>query len=496
MIKGKIWKYADPETQQWIGPYNRGELDELYQKGIIDQWTWLIDEKHHPRLENRAEPQIQYNFLNRVNVNFNVEVGQFIEKRKADRHTILSGRNNSGKTIFLKNLYLELGSAGYLVGCNRFYHVDTLGTTSQDMDQTEGYYQNFVSSLYRDKRNEEKNTIDLSRLITSLSDNKRNMLFSLCEEILGYSFSLLRVDPKNSFSPFYIDVDGENISVSSTGTRLLLTILGTIVNDSFQFVLIDEPELGLSPDIQVMLSKAFYDRELRNKYFPHIKHLYIATHSHLFLDREILSNNFIVERKEQMISIENVDSIGAFHRLQFKMLGNDFESIFLPSAIIIVEGESDVTFLKKIFELHIPQKKVTIVSAYGEGEITRKLHILGEAFGGIHKSPYRNRIFIVIDEKYSLRPERIEKMGLPNENIIIWSKNGIEYYYPKGILASLFSCSEIDVDNINLEKDPISFNDISFSKKKLSILVSGQIHSGTKISQELMNYVDKIKKQI
>jgi len=52
--------------------------------------------------------------------------------------------------------------------------------------------------------------------------------------------------------------------------------------------------------------------------------------------------------------VEQVNSIAQFHSLQFGMLGNEFDSIFWPSALLIVEGESDITFLARVLAIHIP----------------------------------------------------------------------------------------------------------------------------------------------
>jgi hypothetical protein len=45
----------------------------------------------------------------------------------------------------------------------------------------------------------------------------------------------------------YIDVAGQNLSVGSTGIRLLVTVLGLCMDEVFHTILIDEPELGLGP---------------------------------------------------------------------------------------------------------------------------------------------------------------------------------------------------------------------------------------------------------
>jgi predicted ATPase len=131
-------------------------------------------------------------------------------------------------------------------------------------------------------------------------------------------------------------MDGENLRNSSSGTRLLLTLLGILLDKRFTTVLIDEPELGLSPHIQTALARFMYDPDLRQRYCPHLQQVYIATHSHLFLHRAVISNNFAVTKTGSTVSIKPAQSVADLHQLQFKLLGNELESVFLPSAILIV----------------------------------------------------------------------------------------------------------------------------------------------------------------
>jgi predicted ATP-dependent endonuclease of OLD family len=163
-------------------------------------------------------------------------------------------------------------------------------------------------------------------------------------------------------------MDGENLRYGSSGTRLLLTLLGILLDERFTTVLIDEPELGLSPHIQTALARFMYKPDLQQQYCPHLHQVYVATHSHLFLDRAAFSNNFAVTKTGSVVSIKPVQSVADLHQLQFKLLGNELESIFLPSAIVIVEGASDVTFMTKVVQLHIPERKVAIVRGGGMAE--------------------------------------------------------------------------------------------------------------------------------
>nr|MCH1923124.1 hypothetical protein [Shewanella ferrihydritica] len=77
----------------------------------------------------------------------------------------------------------------------------------------------------------------------------------------------------------------------------------------------------------------------------------------------VFSNNFVLTKAGKVISVNPVQSVGDFPQLPFHMLGNDLESIFLPSALVIVEGPSDVIFMSKMVQLPVPDYKVAIVRA-------------------------------------------------------------------------------------------------------------------------------------
>ena len=138
------------------------------------------------------------------------------------------------------------------------------------------------------------------------------------------------------------------------------------------------------------------------------------------------------------VSVNQLNSIADLHRLQFSMLGNQLESIYLPSAITLVEGQSDVAFLAKVVQLRIPDRKVAIVPAKGDGEVQNKLNVLREAFGDLSASPYRDRLFVVLDQKHSLKKSRGERQGVQGDNMVVWSENGIEYLYPEELIAIAF----------------------------------------------------------
>lgn len=492
----KEYVYLDETTGEWIkSPVSRDRLDMLFTEGRINSHTYVINVRtaRQPEHQMGAPNYILYSQLSSNDIMFDPGPEAFLVLRAGSQTTIFSGPNNSGKTFFLKHLYSFIGHNGYLVACNRFSHIDVLNSRERQESEHIHRYNNFIQTFESAHMNTENNDLSLDQILTGLNDRQRAKLFSTAGDLLGNKFEMVRTDPGNSFSPFFVSMDGENLRYGSSGTRLLISLLGILLDERFSTILMDEPEIGLSPRIQSRLAHFLYDAAQRADFCPHIEHLYVATHSHIFLDRNNYSNNFVVTKEGTQISARPIESISHFHQLQFNMLGNELESLFLPSAIVIVEGESDVIFFNKVLELHLPDKRVAMVCAHGEGEILRKLNFFKEAFGDVASGIYRSRLFVVLDKQISTSLDRIANQGVLPVNIVTLSENGIEYYYPKKLLASTFRCDEDEVSNIRLELDTIEYNGIRHSKKELANLMAGELTIAHQLEQDVQIFIEKLK---
>lgn len=410
----------------------------------------------------------------------------FGQSRAQEKYTVLAGPNNSGKSLTLRWLKSTLGHTAYFVGTNRFYHVYHLSTGLRQANELEQFENNFSNQFNDESHNHEQNVFDLGRILQGLRDTRRNQLFELCGELIGSKFSLKLVEPDNDLSPRYIDMDGQNLSVGSTGTRLLMTILGLCMDDRFSTILIDEPELGLSPRVQQSLSNFLQDQKQREKYFPHLERIFVASHSSLFLSRADIASNFIVTKEDRRISLSPIQTIQDFHRLQFNLLGNSLESMFFPSAIVVVEGKTDFLYLDRVIGLRMAGRRITVIA--GNGDVKQRVHSLKEIFGDFERNPFRGRIFVVLDSVHQkgLQDELV-RMGIPSEQVIVWPKNGIEYCYPQAILENIFSASSTQVEQLKIDVDIISLNGITKTKTELAKEVIRQLSVDTAYPSELEN---------
>lgn len=421
----------------------------------------------------------------RGGLQFEPALEEFAKERAGTHLTVLSGGNNSGKSLVLKWLKSTMGKTSYMIGTNRFYHVYhfTSGLrAANELDQFENQFQsNFSSEEY----NYEQNYFDLNKIIIGLSDSQREQLFTLCGSLIGCQFALKRVQPDNELSVRYIDVDGQNLSVASTGTRLLMTILGICMDDRFKTLLIDEPELGLSPKVQRALASFLQDNEERQKHFPHLKQVILATHSQLFLNARDLSANYVVSKDEKLIRLTRVGNISDFHRLQFNLLGNSLEGLFLPSAVLYVEGETDQQYLERLIASHLPERNVVVVRTGGDPK--KKLAAFRESLGGLQRNPLKSRLFVVLDSTYSRGlPDELAAMGIEPGNVVVWARNGIEYLYPSSIVAAVYGCTERQVEDLTIQGDLVSLNGISLKKAELCAEVLRRYQADTQLPGELV----------
>ncbi len=417
-------------------------------------------------------------------VEFSPPIEDFREQRATKPVTILAGPNNMGKSLLMKWLKARTGATAYFLAVNRFYHVHQFSTGLRDPLQGYNLNRQFVQTFWQEQQNTEQNLIDLNQIVIGLNNDNRDRLLRICGEMLGCSLALKSIDPSNDLSPRYIEMDGQNVALGSTGTRLLLTLLGICMDDRFSTVLIDEPELGLSPNVQRRLAALLLDKDVRKTELPHLERVIIASHSHLFLDRNDFTNNFIVSKSGMSVSIQAVASIPMFHRLQFNLLGNTLEAMFLPSLIIVTEGPTDLAYLDRLLAIRYPSMRVAVMQS--EGNVKAKVHSLRGAMGELEKSAYADRLLIVLDQMHQFAlSDELVRLGVRRENIIVWKGNGIEYCYPRDILREVFASNDEQLGEIAITGDIVELNGISRRKMELSAEVLKRLAVDSELPAEL-----------
>lgn len=396
----------------------------------------------------------RYTFDSRPQTIFSEEAQRFMQDASSRPYSVLCGRNNGGKSFLLKTLAQKLGEAASYLGPARYQNFVTLNAytpSRRGRSRRTERYQQFRNQWKNEQQNIDNSPLNLQQAISELSDIQRDKFIEIMELLLGSKIEILHTDESNSMSQKYISVDGHNISFTSSGYRLIATLVTSMLDEETEIVLIDEPELGVSPEAQGYFADFLFDREQRERYFPHIKSILVATHSTIFLDRTEIRNNFFVEKRGDTIDVQQVSSVGDISRIHFFLLGNRFESLYLPSVIVIVEGKTDHKFIERVVATRYPGKQLSLFNANTDSRTKEVLHIVKTLLGDLQRSPYQDRIFVVLDAIHgSGLVDAIVSMGLPRENTIVWSKNGIEHYYPKDAVRKIF----------NGEGDPLIAGDI------------------------------------
>lgn len=404
-----------------------------------------------------------------------------LHELKRAEYAVLVGRNNSGKSFVLKALTEHWGKDASYLGPARYQNFNLLTHYTPTEDKQHQRWKSFTSQWADKSQNFDNSPLSLQQAIAELSDRQRSDLKEIVKALLGVELEFQFTLPNNDMSQKYVSCNDHNISFTSSGLRLIITIITSLLDDSYNTVLIDEPELGISPEAQGVLADFLLSREHRRQYFSHIETLILATHSTVFLDRQKIRNNFVVEKSGDAISIRQIEDQRDFNRIHFFLLGNRFETLYLPSTILLVEGKTDHMFIERALAVRYPGSQMSVIAANTDSQIKHYLHITRGVLNGIQRSPYHDRIFVVLDARHGAGlAAEIVAMGIPQENIIEWTKNGIEYIYPESIVDAIFG----EGPELHISGDVVSRNGISLRKNELAEKVCGLMCAETEMTSE------------
>lgn len=427
----------------------------------------------------------QYEYDKRPDTAVSPESEQVLAGLQETEYAVLIGRNNCGKSWLLKSLNQRWGKKCSYLGPARYQNFHLLPNfTPTKGDRLQEKFNEFISHWSHQHQNLDNSPVNLQQAIAEMSDDRRRTLAEIVKHLLNIDLQVKTTVTGNEMSQRYISVGGHNISFTSSGFRLIITIISSLLDTSYETFLIDEPELGISPEVQGILADFLFDKKAREKYFSHIKTLILATHSTIFLDRRNIRNNFRVEKSGDFVSIERVKTISEFNRIHFFLLGNRFETLYLPTGIVIVEGKTDFQFIERVLALRYPQSQISLLQANSDDRIKEVLHITKGLFTDIQKSPYRERIIVVLDSVHSAGlPSQIAALGIPSENIVKWSLNGIEHLYPPALLDEIFNGGgQLTIS----DSDLVSRNGIGLKKNELAVRVVNTLTATTEMHPEFV----------
>lgn len=164
------------------------------------------------------------------------------------------------------------------------------------------------------------------------------------------------IDQQDS-GQYYLKLETRGQYHSSEGmgeglVSLIIIIDALYDSDPDNVIVVDEPELSLHPSLQRRLFDLLVE-------YTADRQIVIATHSPYFVDFEALLNGAKISRLyledgSSVISSldeEMIEKLASFHRSYYNphILGlNAREAFFLEDGVILVEGQEDVVFYKRI----------------------------------------------------------------------------------------------------------------------------------------------------
>lgn len=165
---------------------------------------------------------------------FEPTIEELRESQSSSKVTIFTGGNNSGKSAYLKRLG-EFDKVLYM-GPNRFYSFHHMGLYNYDPNEINQIRQNLNNQRFSQYSNFEGMFYDTNRALSRLSNQRRQKLFDVFSELFLVPVTVEPEIPDNDLSQRYVNVDGDSLSVTSSGTRLFLGLLAAMMDERFEVV--------------------------------------------------------------------------------------------------------------------------------------------------------------------------------------------------------------------------------------------------------------------
>jgi predicted ATPase len=371
-----------------------------------------------------------------------------------DDLAVFFGKNNSGKTSVLVGACNSFMNKNHFImdylGLNRIHTESTYKYELEDLDKYQRDDQQRENRKRRSGNSVGQNqSFDwLEELALQDPETREKIITWMNEYFETWSFEEIK---KSRYSSG-LEVKVNNVSPleQGTGAKAVLSLIIQLFNPHVTLLAIDEPELGLEPRMQKIVFQAIKQASRGANGFP-LKRVLLATHSHLFLDRRDIRNNFSIQKVEGVVNITQLKEAEELHTATYKLLGSNPSDLFFPSNVIIVEGRSDRIFLNGIYQLG--KRQGLFISenlAFHFLDGYDKLKVGSEAIAQMLKTQsyvpvYRERICGLFDRPHRKGKLLQEVQDLFNdsnkERFVVLDKPAIEFYYPLAAINEAFNTS-------------------------------------------------------
>jgi len=240
------------------------------------------------------------------------------------------------------------------------------------------------------------------------------------------------------------------ISYIGGGEQSLFGLLWNLV-DTGSIVGIEEPEIHFHPDYLRKLFAFF------KEYSSGGNQTIICTHSPLLVDKSIVSNNWVISRKEKesvALQLRELDDL----KLVLSELGVVPSDIYLKDFVLFVEGGTEREAVLPIFakKLGFPlSEHVAVISIGGDTKLKDYLRMWLNLLG------YASLSYMVLLDSHSkdLVYDVAKDFNIDHKKFHVLSKHCIEDYYPNNLiiaaLKDLFNISVKEEDLVEPKADSI-----------------------------------------
>lgn len=283
---------------------------------------------------------------------------------------------------------------------------------------------------------------------------------------LGLPRFLVREGQQIKFADIVVQSEG-------SGMRSLLTIVSALSDDRLQLICIDEPELSLEPRIQKALRDLLMEKAKDRT-------ILVATHSHLFLNRQKPGANHRVTRgADGIVLVETMSTDEDLFDISFDLLGSDTEDLFFPGNYWAVEGSSDQVICQRALDLlGVRKTKVKVLVAGGITNVAPSLQAVMNSLVPLtmNDSPYAKRVVALIDEPDpSQEAQRAELARVLGDRLFVLPVTSMEAYVSSDLYQRVGRVKENELGQIETIAKTGDYKALGEYKRQLSNALAQQL---------------------
>ncbi|MEW6088208.1 MAG: AAA family ATPase [bacterium] len=241
-----------------------------------------------------------------------------------------------------------------------------------------------------------------------------------------------------------------NAENSGLGLRDILIIISFIIDFDYNFIMIEEPENHVHPDMQRKLISFITSRE--------DKQFLLATHSNIFLNPTLADKICRTEMDNEIKVSDDTTRANLLLDLGYSVVDN-----LISDLMVLTEGPKDKDFLEEIFKKMGFWEKYSIKFLPLGGDIMAQIDL-----SALVDNFDKNKIIALIDldhKSKSVRDEFKKNCGEKGVECFQLKRYAIENYIPLNIIRNLQGFN-VPADITEIKPDKKVEDQIGFNLKK------------------------------